>query len=238
MKKSRTFFLVVDSWLVSAPSALPRLCDRTPSVAEELRFDEFVKHEGLGAIAAQQPGPDSWRKVKNRKRAMSNRKTTFSFTSLLLCIWVLGAFGAFGQSQEPGLSFVSRNARVRREQSSLPTQSGNAKDLRSLVGGLRASGLTVKRGGNLSQPFFSVKGRLLSVGREQIQVFQYAKTKTAEREAKHVDPTGPSIGASMPMWIGPPHLYQSGRLIVVYVGSDQSIIKELENLLGPQFAGK
>ena len=41
----------------------------------------------------------------------------------------------------------------------------------------------------------------------------------------------------MASWIGPPHFYLAERLIVLYIGEDQSVIELLETVLGPQFAG-
>lgn len=51
-------------------------------------------------------------------------------------------------------------------------------------------------------------------------------------------------GSSVAMaisWIGPPHFYSKGRLIVVYIdvnhGTDPSTRNTLESILGSQFAG-
>jgi len=111
-------------------------------------------------------------------------------------------------------------------------------DLRGLMRSLRAPGLTVKRGGRISQPFFSVRGSILTVNGEEVQVFEYANARVAEKDAKKVSARGNDVGMSMPMWIAPPHFYKSGRLIVLYLGESPSVIKGLEGALGPQFAGK
>jgi hypothetical protein len=111
-------------------------------------------------------------------------------------------------------------------------------NLKDLINKLRAWGEKVGRAGKVSQPFFSVKGQIITVGDEQVQVFEYASTKTAEREASGVSGTGSSVGMSMPLWIAPPHFYKNGRLIVLYVGDNSAVLKALERTLGPQFAGK
>lgn len=113
-----------------------------------------------------------------------------------------------------------------------------AKNLNDLINRLRARGRKVLRGGKVSQPFFSSAGRTINVDGEQVQVFQYANAKAAEREAKAIDPQGSAVGTSMPMWVAPPHFYKSGRLIVLYVGQSSSVIRALDRALGPQFAGK
>ncbi len=112
------------------------------------------------------------------------------------------------------------------------------KNLKDLINRLRVSGEKVGRAGRVSQPFFSVKGQGITIGDEQVQVFEYASGKAAEREAKTVSAAGSSAGTSMPLWVAPPHFYKSGRLIVLYVGEQSAVIKALESILGPQFAGR
>lgn len=35
-----------------------------------------------------------------------------------------------------------------------------------------------------------------------------------------------------------PHFYKAGRIIVLYVGSDETVLGLLEEILGSQFAGR
>jgi hypothetical protein len=111
-------------------------------------------------------------------------------------------------------------------------------NLKDLINRLRASGEKVGHAGRVSQPFFSVKGQGITIRGEQVQVFEYASAKAAEREAKSVSGSGSSAGTSMPLWVAPPHFYKNRRLIVLYVGENSAVIKALERILGPQFAGK
>ncbi len=113
-----------------------------------------------------------------------------------------------------------------------------ARNPNDLINRLRAGGQKAVRGGKVSQPFFSVGGRIITVDGEQVQVFQYASAKAAARDAKAVDEQGSAVGTSMPMWIAPPHFYKSDRLIVLYLGQSSSVMRALEGALGPQFAGK
>ena len=39
-------------------------------------------------------------------------------------------------------------------------------------------------------------------------------------------------------WVAPPHFYQAGRIVVLYVGEDQAIIAALTRTLGSQVAGR
>ncbi|HRH44807.1 MAG TPA: hypothetical protein PKY82_24425 [Pyrinomonadaceae bacterium] len=118
------------------------------------------------------------------------------------------------------------------------SQTNFAGDYNSLIKKLRTNGLTVKRGGRVSQPFFSISGRILTVDGEQVQIFEYKKKETAASEAGRISPSGSPVGTTMITWVAPPHFYKSGNLIVLYVGEKPKLIKALENALGRQFAGK
>lgn len=51
-------------------------------------------------------------------------------------------------------------------------------------------------------------------------------------------PDGDSVGTSMMMWVDTPHFYKAGRIIVLYIGSDQTILDLLVQTIGTQFAGR
>jgi hypothetical protein len=38
-------------------------------------------------------------------------------------------------------------------------------------------------------------------------------------------------------WVDTPHFYKAGRIIVLYLGSDQAVLDVLNQILGQQFAG-
>lgn len=110
-------------------------------------------------------------------------------------------------------------------------------DFTKLIARLRMQGAKVERDEGVSQPFFSVKARVLLVNSEGVQVFEFRTAASARAEARKVSPTGTTIGMSKPSWMGPPHFYLSGKLIVLYVGDDAQVKSLLESVLGPQFAG-
>jgi hypothetical protein len=74
------------------------------------------------------------------------------------------------------------------------------RDPDALVEALKAQGLSVERAGDVSQPFFSVGGRALTVNGENVQVFRYATAEAAEREAGQVSPDGSGTATSMVSW--------------------------------------
>lgn len=110
-------------------------------------------------------------------------------------------------------------------------------DYVSLVDNLRGSGATVESAGEITQPFFSVSGKIIAVNGGDVQVFEYEDAAAAEAEAALVSPDGFSVGTSMVGWIAPPHFYRAGKLIVLYIGDSEAVTGVLEGVLGQQFAG-
>lgn len=128
---------------------------------------------------------------------------------------------------------------------SLPSQPQQSKapagplmDYASLIDNLRTAGVSAESEGEVDQPFFSVEGRIIKVSGEDVQVFQYSDAATADAQAALVSPDGSSVGTSRLHWVGPPHFYKKGKLLVLYVGGNAKALKALEAVLGRQFAGK
>ncbi len=117
------------------------------------------------------------------------------------------------------------------------SQHGAAVDYVSLLGNLRAKGATVEPGEEIEQSFFSVKGNVIKVNGNDVQVFEYANENEANEESSQISEDGTSIGTTMVTWIDSPHFYKKGRLIALYVGSDDTAMDALESALGEQFAG-
>jgi hypothetical protein len=124
-----------------------------------------------------------------------------------------------------------------------PGQSGRAQDYAGLVAGLRAAGSPVEETGPVSSPILGGVLRSLRIGTEMLQVHEYASASEAMADAARLSPDGSTYrrGPTGPIvnvdWIAPPHIYRSGRIIVVYVGRDTALLRLLEALLGPQIAG-
>ncbi len=82
-----------------------------------------------------------------------------------------------------------------------------------------------------SNPFFSVGAQVLNAYGEDIQVFEYDSRDDALAD---VDKSGLTPEGA---FLARAHFYQTGHLIVLYVGSNSDITTMLEDLLGPQIAG-
>ena len=119
------------------------------------------------------------------------------------------------------------------------TSSGSAgMTYEELVQHLRSSGLKVESLGEVEQPFFTQKARVIRIGTTgEAQVYEYATEEQAAAEAAKVSSDG-SIGGSMPMWIAPPHFFRRRNLLVLYLGSDETTLLNLRGFLGNEFAGR
>lgn len=118
------------------------------------------------------------------------------------------------------------------------SQPNTVQDLASLISTLQASGATVETGDPITQDFFGPEGHTLKVNGADLQVFEYENAEAMEKDASQVAPDGGSIGTSMVDWIDTPHFYKAGRIIVLYVGSDQAVLDLLQKTIGSQFAGR
>ncbi len=139
-----------------------------------------------------------------------------------LAIWALAALGAVAGAGCHG------------DSSSSPDASG-AVD--ALIARLDAAGLTVVRAGQVDQPFFSVRGEVLAAGNSQIQVFAFPSASAAAAAAATVSRDGTTIGTTIVTWVAAPHFYRSENLVVLYVGSDATVLSALTRVLGAPFAG-
>lgn len=117
--------------------------------------------------------------------------------------------------------------------SHLPASRGLAQELRS-------QGLTIAEGGiqpPASFPFFSAPALRLTVNGDDLHVFEYPNKTLATTEASKVAPAGTPIGTTQVTWVSPPRFYSRDTIIVLYVGSEAGVIRALDAVIGPPFAG-
>ena len=118
-----------------------------------------------------------------------------------------------------------------------PTPTVSVSSLASLVTALEDQGMTVTTGGQVTQPFLSVPGQILTVGGQEIQVYPYPDEAAATSDAQKISADGTSADGTQLSWTGTPHFYQAGPVIVLYVGDDAGTTFVLLKAMGPQFAG-
>lgn len=106
-----------------------------------------------------------------------------------------------------------------------------------LMDALVAAGALVEKRGEVTQPFFSETGQVISVNGSEVQLFVYDDEAAARAEAGQVTPEGTAVGSNVMMWLATPHFYRSDKVIALYIGDDPATLTALEAVLGPQFAG-
>jgi hypothetical protein len=115
------------------------------------------------------------------------------------------------------------------------TGGGGVTDLASLQTALTQAGLTVAPAGAVQQPFLSSGGQTLTANGQSIQAFEYPDAAAADRDAAKIHPDGTIPNTSV-MWGAQPHFYRAGRLLVIYVGTDATVLAALDHVVGPAFA--
>lgn len=149
-----------------------------------------------------------------------------SLVSMLMIVLLIAACAQSGQAAEvPAPTGAS-------------TGSSFMEDVASLVKSLRAAGADVEPGEAVEQVFFTVAGQIIKVNGADVQVFEYESAEAMDADAAQVAADGGSVGMNMVMWVEPPHFFKSGRVLVLYVGEDASVLDLLRGALGGQFAGR
>lgn len=87
---------------------------------------------------------------------------------------------------------------------------------------------------------------IVTVNGSKITVYAYLTTHDAERDMARISPDGSTIsdvdssgtGSVVVIdYIAPPHWFHEGRVVVLYVGCDDTLLALLQQVLGPPFAG-
>ena len=114
-------------------------------------------------------------------------------------------------------------------------------DYKSLINDLGSAGADLDE-----LTSFSVGARGVAFDGGTVQVYEFPDERAADSEARYVSPDGYNI--TVPLdgdrsktvhsdWLALPHYYKKGRVIVLYVGDDPSLVELLQGMLGPEFAG-
>lgn len=118
-----------------------------------------------------------------------------------------------------------------------PVADTACDSLDGFTAALRAESAEVEVAEQVEQPFFAVPAQRLVVNGEDVQVLAYASEDAARQDASQISPDGYTIGTAMVDWIGTPHFFQCGQMLVIYIGDSTKQLSLLEGILGPQFAG-
>ena len=110
-------------------------------------------------------------------------------------------------------------------------------DLADLAEVLFATGVPVDVGNEEVLSFFPVPVRHFTVFDDDVLVLEFVGPNTTAAVASTISSDGNAINGQAIDWPAPPHFFQEGRIIVLYLGDDSQVISALAQILGPQFAG-
>ena len=115
------------------------------------------------------------------------------------------------------------------------TGGGSGPDKASVVAALEKEGLTMDADGKVEQPFLSVPGEGYRFPESSFQLYEYPDEAAAQQDAAKIQPNGEIPGVRVE-WLAPPRFYRTGRVLIIYVGTDQKVISALEAVAGKPFA--
>ena len=95
----------------------------------------------------------------------------------------------------------------------------------------------VELAGTVAQPALGGEGARVIMNGEPLQVFEYASREEARGASAEISPDGALVGETAMGWTDPPHWFQHGRLLVLYLGGEKQALMLLQDILGHQIAG-
>lgn len=147
----------------------------------------------------------------------------------LILVLALSACSGAGTSNIPGTGNTTPGTLS-------PGSAGAVGGIAEFIDAIKAAGATVETGGTVQQPFFNVAGQEVKIDGESVQVFEFADETTRTEISGAISHDASQIGTSIPSWISTPHIWAQGRLIVLYVGTNDSVLAVLNNVLGVPIA--
>ena len=129
------------------------------------------------------------------------------------------------------------------ESPSAPTAdyTGPVNSIDTLLQALQAANVDTSLNEGITFNLLSVPGKIMTVGTQRLQVFEYENAETAQADATRFSEDGAWFrrdeAPTLVNWIATPHLYRSDKLLVVYIGENMETLTELDEILGRPFAG-
>lgn len=115
--------------------------------------------------------------------------------------------------------------------------AGPAGGLDGLVADLNAAGTAAKSGSFFATDPIGGEGKVVCIGVETVQVFQFIDHEAALATSMKIDRNDPSkIGTAIVDWAGTPRFWLRDRIIVLYTGEDAATDAAIRALLGRPFA--
>ncbi|WBW98341.1 hypothetical protein [Oceanirhabdus sp. W0125-5] len=121
--------------------------------------------------------------------------------------------------------------------------NGNTFDINKFESEMKAKNYELKII-NVKQEFLPTTRKRMIIGEEAVDIYLYGNNKKMENDAKNIDSggceytsKGDILNSVKVSWISEPHFYKKGKIIVLYVGTNEKIISDLKEIFGEEFAG-
>ncbi len=101
-----------------------------------------------------------------------------------------------------------------------------------LIAALEKAGADIEETALSGNPIFGVPVRALQVDRAVVHVYEYGRREEREAVSQGMSLDGRAINGTPVAWSTRPNVWATGRLIVVYPGTDGGMILLLSGLLG------
>lgn len=119
---------------------------------------------------------------------------------------------------------------------------GESFDYSTFIYVLKENGFTyedVDTSQNVENPpkLFAFDVKRILVGEDVLQIVEYDSKESMERDAAMIRPDGSNLPYALVDWVSYPHFFKKDKLIVYYVGTNETMIAFLTEVFGEQFAG-
>lgn len=106
-------------------------------------------------------------------------------------------------------------------------------DLDDIRAGLAREGAVVRTIASAPGYPFAVGPTRVAVDGREIRIFEYEDAAARETDSSALTMDGYAVHGVPIDWTGPPHYWAEGRVLVVYTGSEESMVDLLTRVLGP-----
>lgn len=162
--------------------------------------------------------------VNNYHRNLANKEAQFDVLFTILILAVLCSSLVFVAYYIPGIPIGSGGIQTMNRENFLDT--------------IRFNGGYITTIGIMNVTVFSTKGIIYDLNnKEQIIVYEYNSGSDLAKDAARISGNGSFIDGKQYAWQGAPHFYKNGRVLVLYLGSDQNTLALLSYVVGQPFAG-
>jgi len=165
----------------------------------------------------------------------SQQLLTFLLVALVTAALLAACTSPGGGGAEPTAVSGGGGGGVQTPPTSTPSTQSNITNYTSLNAALRDRGLSPFPAGSANVAFMSIAGIKAKVGSEFLFVFEYREDASATADAEKIQPDG-TVAGDTTVWKAVPHFYRSNRVIVIYDGTDATLLQTLSEVMGPPFA--